>query len=105
MQSFGVKDSTAKQILVFSFANQLPPDVTLDTTKVPVVTITCLKGNDQSSTAVFNGAAYFDTTKTLVYQPVQGGLPGAIYVIKVNCATTDPKTSPTVVGKLPIGCP
>ena len=115
MQVFGLKYASELQVLTFDFTNALTNGNTL--AGAPTVTVTCVKGNDLYPSKILNGAAQINVAAIpqpnapaiaigcAVLQPVKGGLPGAEYVIEVNCSTAIETIAPTCAGRLPIGCP
>ena len=99
-QVFPNKLPAEEIILTFNFAPGLPTGITL--TGTPAVTVTVASGTDPDPSALLNGSAGFDSTSTLVLQPITGGLNGVSYLFDVQVATTYSDIKLELQGILPV---
>ena len=95
-----IKDPAEKLILTFDFAVGLGSDDLL--TGTPIATVSVLIGRDAAPTAIFNGTPGIDGTSKRVYLPVQAGVDGCDYVIKVVCTTTSASKVLALTAVLPV---
>lgn len=79
------KDPGEKIVLTFDFSAELAAGETI--TSVSAVAIT--SAQDASPSGVLNGAASIGADNASVLQPVQAGVAGASYAIKVTAATSN----------------
>lgn len=100
MQTLNEKDAAESVVLTFDFSPGLAVGETL--TGTIVVTVSTALGIDSAPTNVLNGVASFDATNTRVYQPVKGGNQDGNYIVKVVCATSNPKKVLAISAVLPI---
>lgn len=94
------KNPSESIVLSFDFTNGLVSPEILSGT--PTVSITTSFGTDASPSSVLNGSASIDSTNKLVLVPIQGGLDGCDYEIKVIAPTTNVKKILALVAVLPV---
>jgi hypothetical protein len=75
------KDPEAKTVLTFDFSTQLGTGETLSTFVAREITV--IAGVDPNPAAMWNGAQTTNTGNTSVSQPIQGGLDGCYYQLKM----------------------
>jgi hypothetical protein len=81
------KATEEKIVITFYFTDELAPAETL--TGAITSSFTVVKGTDGNPSAMANGSAVFDSTGKKILLPIQGGLAGNQYRIKVVSATTN----------------
>ena len=115
VQTFAAKYASEWQVLTFDFTNALlSPNLLVN---VLGIVVTCSIGNDPDPQAILLGAPSINSSPitklngaiiavgNAVSQAVKGGVPGATYVIEVNCGTNQQYVQPTCAGVLPILTP
>lgn len=100
MRRFDTKDPGENTVLTFDFTKALSPGESL--TGAITVAVSMFLGADATPAALLNGTAAFDGTQSMVLVPVQGGVEGADYTIKVTTDTTNPKKRLAMSGVLPV---
>jgi hypothetical protein len=95
-----VKVSSAKEVLWFDFSERLVDAEELS--GVSSVAVTVEYGTDNSPSAILNGAAALTTDKKGVLVPVQAGVAGVDYAIKVLATTTNPAKVVGMIGVLAV---
>jgi hypothetical protein len=80
------KFAEEKIIITYDFSSELGSDTLTGT---PVVTVEPVKGNDATPAAMLNGQASIVTGNQRILQPIQGGIKGNAYRIKVTSQTTN----------------
>ena len=100
ISTFDEKDPAESVVLTFDFSPGLASGETL--TGTITVDVSMALGTDATPTALLNGAASFDASNTRVLQPVKAGVQDANYLLKVTCATTNPKKVLAIAAILPI---
>lgn len=81
------KFAAEKIVITFDFSGELATGETLS--GVISTTVDVVKGTDAAPAAMLNGAAQYDATAKKVLQPIQGGIAGNQYRIKVIAPTTN----------------
>lgn len=76
-----------KLVLTFDFSNGLAIGETL--TGVPAILVSMQRGKDLTPDAILNGNAQLDGSSKFVLLPVQGGVKGAEYLIRVVAPTSN----------------
>lgn len=87
MKQFDIKDPSEKVVLTFDFSADLASGETLAGSLT--TTIACSRGADPTPGSVLNGVSARDATSTQVLVPVQAGLAGCDYTVKVVSATSN----------------
>ena len=100
MNYFDAKDTSEKVVLTFDFSPGLDAGETLQGAISVTVESSLLP--DLTPDAILNGAALFDSSSTKVYQPVQGGVTDADYIIKVVVDTSNSQKTLAINSVLPI---
>lgn len=104
LQKFRPKLPSEEQVLTFNMSAALTGGNLLVGTPT-VVSVTSVRGDDPTPTAILNGPPALDSTSTLILVPVKGGIPNSSYIIEVNCASQQPPVQPSLAAILPIGHP
>ena len=94
------KDPVEMLVLSFDFSGGLGAGETLSGT--PTVTASVLMGRDAAPTAIFNGPPVIDGTSTMVFVPVQAGVDGCDYLLKVISATSNASKVLALSAVLPV---
>jgi hypothetical protein len=102
---FDEKDPAELVPLAFNFASDLATGETLSGT--PTVTVTAAISQqgatlDPTPSAILNGPASLDSTRTKVVQPVTGGLAFNDYLLRALCATTNANKTLVFAAILPV---
>lgn len=82
------KIAQEKLMLTFDFSKGLAVDETLQGAVTVIVSV--VRGKDNAPASMINGAAQLDATTKMVLQPIQGGMKGNEYSIRVVAPTTNP---------------
>jgi hypothetical protein len=97
---FAPKDQREHVVLTFDLAGVLAADESLEG---PIeLTIIATSGTDGAARAVFAGYPAYDMTKRRILMPVQAGVEGCDYYIKIAAATSNRQKYLALAGLLPI---
>ena len=94
------KNPSEAIVLTFDFTNGLLANEILSGS--PTVTVATAFGTDASPTSILNGASSIDSTGRMVLVPVQAGLDGCDYEVKVVVPTNNIKKTLALIAILPV---
>lgn len=94
------KDPAEVAVLTFDFSQALDAGETL--TAIDSVTVEVSRGVDASSASILSGVAAIAISGLAVTQPVQGGIDGVNYNIKVVADTSNASKRLALTATLPV---